>query len=158
MDYDLEKIAKLRPLLETLAEQHGACVTQAIPSMLEILPMGCSKALGVAKLCEALGFNPSEELLALGDAEKCRHAENGGYWSSHGEWKRFGKGRGRRCLGRKQRQRSCRSRHGGLGRCISFHSVGKRRIVFNHCCIGVPWGRLAIRVGVLDCDFHVKSD
>jgi Cof subfamily protein (haloacid dehalogenase superfamily) len=69
MDYDLDKVAKIRPLLEAMAEQHGACVTQAIPSMLEILPAGCSKALGVAKLCEALGVNPSEELLALGDAE-----------------------------------------------------------------------------------------
>jgi hydroxymethylpyrimidine pyrophosphatase-like HAD family hydrolase len=37
--------------------------------MLELLPEGCSKALGVQKLCEVLGVDPSTQLLALGDAE-----------------------------------------------------------------------------------------
>jgi hydroxymethylpyrimidine pyrophosphatase-like HAD family hydrolase len=37
--------------------------------MLELLPAGCSKANGVQRVCEALGINPAEELLALGDAE-----------------------------------------------------------------------------------------
>ena len=37
--------------------------------MLELLPQGCSKALGVEKLCQALGIDPSTQLLAIGDAE-----------------------------------------------------------------------------------------
>jgi hydroxymethylpyrimidine pyrophosphatase-like HAD family hydrolase len=37
--------------------------------MLEILPEGCSKALGVTKLCEELGIDPKSQLLAIGDAE-----------------------------------------------------------------------------------------
>jgi Cof subfamily protein (haloacid dehalogenase superfamily) len=69
MDYDLVKLAEIRPHLEALAKETGACVTQAIPSMLEFLPEGCSKALGVEKLCEVLGIDPSTQLLALGDAE-----------------------------------------------------------------------------------------
>jgi len=44
-------------------------VTQAIPTMLELLPEGCSKAFGVEQLCLALGIDPSTELLAIGDAE-----------------------------------------------------------------------------------------
>ena len=69
MDYDLVKLAEIRPHLEALAKETGACVTQAIPSMLEFLPEGCSKALGVEKLCEVLGIDPATQLLALGDAE-----------------------------------------------------------------------------------------
>jgi Cof subfamily protein (haloacid dehalogenase superfamily) len=69
MDYDLVKLAEIRPHLEALAKETGACVTQAVPSMLEYLPEGCSKALGVEKLCEVLGIDPSTQLLALGDAE-----------------------------------------------------------------------------------------
>eukprot|EP00581_Thalassiosira_minuscula_P005988 CAMPEP_0183734854 /NCGR_PEP_ID=MMETSP0737-20130205/44968_1 /TAXON_ID=385413 /ORGANISM="Thalassiosira miniscula, Strain CCMP1093" /LENGTH=477 /DNA_ID=CAMNT_0025968463 /DNA_START=56 /DNA_END=1489 /DNA_ORIENTATION=+ len=69
MDEDLELLSKVRPRLEELAKQTGATVTQAIPTMLELLPEGCSKANGVEKLCEALGVDIAEELLALGDAE-----------------------------------------------------------------------------------------
>ena len=69
MDYDLDKLAEIRPQLESLAKESDASVTQAIPSMLELIPAGCSKALGVEKMCEALGINPSSELLAVGDAE-----------------------------------------------------------------------------------------
>lgn len=70
MDDDTEKLTNIvRPKLEALAEQYGACVTQALPTMLELLPQGCSKAKGVEKLCEAIGIEPSRELLALGDAE-----------------------------------------------------------------------------------------
>jgi len=69
MDEDLEKLARFRPRLELLASKNGATVTQAIPTMLELLPEGCSKGHGVKKLCEALGVNVSDELLALGDAE-----------------------------------------------------------------------------------------
>jgi HAD superfamily hydrolase (TIGR01484 family) len=69
-DYDLERLSNVvRPQLEALAKETGARVTQAIPSMLELIPEGCSKALGVEKLCEVLGVDPSTQLLALGDAE-----------------------------------------------------------------------------------------
>eukprot|EP00579_Thalassiosira_antarctica_P026273 CAMPEP_0202007956 /NCGR_PEP_ID=MMETSP0905-20130828/12296_1 /ASSEMBLY_ACC=CAM_ASM_000554 /TAXON_ID=420261 /ORGANISM="Thalassiosira antarctica, Strain CCMP982" /LENGTH=478 /DNA_ID=CAMNT_0048565999 /DNA_START=16 /DNA_END=1452 /DNA_ORIENTATION=- len=69
MDNDLEKLALFRPKLEELAKRNGATVTQAIPTMLELLPAGCSKADGVERLCEALGVDGATELLALGDAE-----------------------------------------------------------------------------------------
>lgn len=68
-DNDLDKIAEVRVELEALAKENGATVTQAIPTMLELLPAGCSKALGVQKVCEVLGLDPSTDLLALGDAE-----------------------------------------------------------------------------------------
>ncbi len=69
MDDDLVKLAMVRLRLEELAKTHNATVTQALPTMLELLPAGCSKAYGVARVCEALGVNPAVELLALGDAE-----------------------------------------------------------------------------------------
>ena len=70
MDDDVELLAKtVRPKLEALAEEYDACVTMALPTMLEWLPRGCSKALGVAKVCEALDIDMETELLALGDAE-----------------------------------------------------------------------------------------
>ncbi len=70
MDDDCDKLNNIvRPKLEALAEQYNATVTQALPTMLELLPKGCSKALGVKKLCDALGIDPGVELLALGDAE-----------------------------------------------------------------------------------------
>lgn len=59
----------VRPLLEALAAQHGAGVTQALPTMLEYLPANCSKHVGVQRLCEALNIDMATELLALGDAE-----------------------------------------------------------------------------------------
>lgn len=59
----------VRPKLDLLAEENAAFTTQAMPTMLEWLPAGCSKALGVSKLCEALGVDPATELLAMGDAE-----------------------------------------------------------------------------------------
>eukprot|EP00980_Cylindrotheca_fusiformis_P007101 scaffold1489_cov194-Cylindrotheca_fusiformis.AAC.11 len=68
-DNDLDKLAKVRPELEALAKENNATVTQAVPTMLELLPVGCSKALGVQKVCEALGIDPKTGLLALGDAE-----------------------------------------------------------------------------------------
>ncbi len=69
-DDDIEKLVKVvRPKLELLAAATNARVTQAVPTMLELLPEGCSKALGVQKLCEVLGIDPSTDLLALGDAE-----------------------------------------------------------------------------------------
>lgn len=58
-----------RPQLEALTASHSGTVTQAIPTMLEFLPKGASKALGVQKLCEHLGIDMSTELLAIGDAE-----------------------------------------------------------------------------------------
>jgi hydroxymethylpyrimidine pyrophosphatase-like HAD family hydrolase len=69
MDDDVEKLKSIRPRLEKLAKENGATVTLAIPTMLELLPEGCSKAFGVGKVCEALGIDASKELLALGDAE-----------------------------------------------------------------------------------------
>jgi hydroxymethylpyrimidine pyrophosphatase-like HAD family hydrolase len=70
MDEDVELLSRrVRPRLEQLAKEHNATVTQAIPTMLELLPKGCSKAYGVQKVCEALGINAGTELLALGDAE-----------------------------------------------------------------------------------------
>ncbi|KAL7487754.1 hypothetical protein ACHAW6_013330 [Cyclotella cf. meneghiniana] len=70
MDKDIERLSSvIRPKLEQLAKLHDATVTQAIPTMLELLPKGCSKALGVQKVCEALGLDAETELLAIGDAE-----------------------------------------------------------------------------------------
>ena len=69
MDNDIEKLDLVRVSLEELAKKHDATVTQALPTMLELLPAGCSKADGVQRVCEALGIDPSKELLALGDAE-----------------------------------------------------------------------------------------
>jgi len=70
MDDDTEMLANVvRPKLEALAAKYDACVTQALPTMLELLPKGCSKALGVQKLCEVLNIEPQTELLAIGDAE-----------------------------------------------------------------------------------------
>jgi Cof subfamily protein (haloacid dehalogenase superfamily) len=70
LDEDADKLTNVvRPLLESLAAAHNATVTQALPTNLELLPGGCSKALGVEKLCEKLGIDPRVELLALGDAE-----------------------------------------------------------------------------------------
>jgi Cof subfamily protein (haloacid dehalogenase superfamily) len=70
MHKDVELLSRVvRPQLEALAKENNASVTQAVPTMLEWLPQGCSKAFGVAKLCEALGIDPSTELLAIGDAE-----------------------------------------------------------------------------------------
>jgi hydroxymethylpyrimidine pyrophosphatase-like HAD family hydrolase len=60
---------KARPELHALANENDASVTQAIPTMLELLPRDCSKALGVEKLCQALGIDPTTQLLAIGDAE-----------------------------------------------------------------------------------------
>jgi len=70
MDPDPEKLTTIiRPRLEQLAQIHGVTVTQAVPTMLELLPGGCSKADGVARVCRALGIDPGKELLAVGDAE-----------------------------------------------------------------------------------------
>lgn len=70
MDHDLEKLQTVvRPKLEALAVEYDATVTQAMPHLIEWLPRGCSKALGVEKLCEALSIDMSTQLLALGDAE-----------------------------------------------------------------------------------------
>lgn len=70
MDEDVQKLKTVvRPQLEQMAKKYNASITQAIPTMLEVLPEGCSKAMGVEKVCHALGINMSNELLALGDAE-----------------------------------------------------------------------------------------
>lgn len=69
-DDDAKKLVTvIRPQLEKVAAANNARVTQAVPTMLELIPEGCSKALGVQKLCEVLGVDPGVDLLALGDAE-----------------------------------------------------------------------------------------
>lgn len=50
----------VRPKLEELAEKLDCVVTQAIPNMLELLPSGCSKAVGLEKLLENLGLEYSQ--------------------------------------------------------------------------------------------------
>jgi hydroxymethylpyrimidine pyrophosphatase-like HAD family hydrolase len=70
MDNDTDKIKnEVRPKLEELAKTFDVCVTQALPTMLELLPNGCSKAIGVEKLCETLSIDVTSELLTIGDAE-----------------------------------------------------------------------------------------
>jgi len=66
----------LRPRLEQLITTTDVfthpppTITQALPTMLELLPSGCDKGVGVGHLCASLGVtNVGEELLALGDAE-----------------------------------------------------------------------------------------
>jgi len=60
---------EIRPKLEALARKYDCAVTQAVPTMLELLPPGSSKGVGVEKLCAALGVDPTKELLAIGDGE-----------------------------------------------------------------------------------------
>ena len=67
-DVDMLK-NELRPELERLAEETEATVTTSFPTILEILPAGCSKALGVEMLCKKLQIDPATQLLAMGDAE-----------------------------------------------------------------------------------------
>lgn len=70
MGDDAEQLTRdVRPLLEALAASLDCVVTQAIPTMLELLPAGCSKAIGVQKLCEALGLDLTTDVCAIGDAE-----------------------------------------------------------------------------------------
>ena len=70
MNEDTDKISNvIRPRMEAIAEETGATVTQAIDTMMEFLPSGCSKGHGVRKLCEALGIDMDTQLLAIGDAE-----------------------------------------------------------------------------------------
>lgn len=65
----VERRNEMRVQLELLADQTGATVTSSYPTMLELLPGGCSKGLGVQKLCESLGVDPSTQLVAIGDNE-----------------------------------------------------------------------------------------
>jgi hydroxymethylpyrimidine pyrophosphatase-like HAD family hydrolase len=76
MDSDPRRLAaSLRPAAETIAKRHGCVVTQAIPTMIELLPPHASKAVGVRRLCESLGILAKandatvDGLVAIGDAE-----------------------------------------------------------------------------------------
>lgn len=73
MDDNVDKVkTSIRAELDSLLGVHSGfncTITSAVPTMQEVLPPGCSKALGVRKLCEALGIDMSTELLAIGDAE-----------------------------------------------------------------------------------------
>ena len=66
MDNDAEKLKQIvRPALEELGKEHKCVVTQAIPTMIELLPFGCSKAKGVEMICEYLGIDPASQLLTI---------------------------------------------------------------------------------------------
>ena len=67
-DVDMMRM-KLRPQLEELAKRMEATVTTSYPTILEILPAGCSKALGVEMLCKELEIDVATQLLSIGDAE-----------------------------------------------------------------------------------------
>jgi HAD superfamily hydrolase (TIGR01484 family) len=70
MDDDTMRLSNdVRPELEELAKKLDCVVTQAVPTMLELLPAGCSKAVGVQKLCETLNIQLSKHVCAIGDAE-----------------------------------------------------------------------------------------
>ena len=62
-----EKLQKLRPALQASIDG-VASLTQAVPGMLEVLPFGCSKGVGVLKLLEHIGISP-ENTVAFGDGE-----------------------------------------------------------------------------------------
>lgn len=57
----------MRPRIEEAVEGE-ASVTSALAGMLEILPLGASKAAGVEVVLETLGIK-KHQVLALGDAE-----------------------------------------------------------------------------------------
>ena len=61
------KISRLRPALSAELGD-AASLTQAVDTMLEVLPRGASKGAGVSVLLEALGVPPAA-VLAIGDAE-----------------------------------------------------------------------------------------
>ena len=75
MDSDTSRLAgALRPAAQEIAKRHGCVVTQAIPTMIELLPPNGSKAVGVRRLCESLGIPSADAvtidgLVAIGDAE-----------------------------------------------------------------------------------------
>lgn len=62
-----ERLAPLRVRLETeLADV--ATIVQALPDMLEVLPLGASKGAGVKRLLESLAIEPAH-VIAFGDGE-----------------------------------------------------------------------------------------
>ena len=66
LDNNEEKLKReVRPRLEELAKKHGCVVTQAVPTMLELLPFGCSKAKGVQMVCKNLGIDPASQLMSV---------------------------------------------------------------------------------------------
>jgi hydroxymethylpyrimidine pyrophosphatase-like HAD family hydrolase len=64
-----DEMSYIRPELEALATSLDCVVTQAIPVMLELLPSGCGKAVGVQQLCAHLGLDLQQNVVAIGDAE-----------------------------------------------------------------------------------------
>jgi len=64
---DEERIAAIRPLAKDAFAGRGA-LTTAIPGMLELLPAGASKGVGVSWLLDRLGVDPAR-CMALGDGE-----------------------------------------------------------------------------------------
>ena len=66
LDNDEKKLnCRVRPRLEEVAKEYGCVVTQAIPTMLELLPSGCSKAKGVQMICMHLGIDPASQLMSI---------------------------------------------------------------------------------------------
>jgi Cof subfamily protein (haloacid dehalogenase superfamily) len=62
-----EEIDKVRPTIEATLEG-VATVTQAVETMLEVLPLGASKGDGVKRLLDHIGISP-EDTIAFGDGE-----------------------------------------------------------------------------------------
>lgn len=61
------QIEELRPRMEALMAGR-ASVTQAVPEMLEVLPLGASKGAGASRLLRSLGLDPAR-CAAVGDGE-----------------------------------------------------------------------------------------
>ncbi|XP_075265101.1 uncharacterized protein LOC142357344 [Convolutriloba macropyga] len=64
---DPERMDDLRPLAVERF-QGRACLTIAIPGMLEVLPLGVSKGSGVRRLLDNMGVDPAD-VMAIGDGE-----------------------------------------------------------------------------------------
>ncbi|KAL7573208.1 hypothetical protein ACA910_018862 [Epithemia clementina (nom. ined.)] len=65
----VEEIQAFRPKWEALAKSVNATILSSVPTLLELLPPGCGKEVGVRYLCESLGIDMGTELLAIGDGE-----------------------------------------------------------------------------------------
>eukprot|EP00871_Galdieria_phlegrea_P005011 jgi/Galph1/5510/GphlegSOOS_G4192.1 len=62
-----ERLDKIRPYIEGVLDEY-CHITQAVPGMLEVLPLGASKGQGLLKLLQSLGIDP-QDVMAIGDGE-----------------------------------------------------------------------------------------
>uniref|UniRef100_A0A7S1GQG5 Protein-serine/threonine phosphatase n=1 Tax=Cyclophora tenuis TaxID=216820 RepID=A0A7S1GQG5_CYCTE len=70
MDPDPAKLTTVvRPVLEQLARDYNATITQALPTMLEVLPPNCSKLRGVEELCKQLSKTSTTTASSSSDVE-----------------------------------------------------------------------------------------